>query len=195
MREIARKDKVWSVGSEKVCDARKRDARDIHAFSCLVLSRALRIFYIDWVEGIFHYRPSIQQAIRFILLQFCPSVLLVAFEYLFSLLFSVLINPMPFQSVISSRYPVTDLVFAELALYCFSRPCNSQLLTFPRRSRYWKPLMLNLTWFLYRRHLMTESSHSEEGKSILSILNRPVKWRYVVLIVLSMFSCFELSNS
>ena len=136
MREIARKDKVCSVGSEKVCDARKRDARDIHAFSCLVLSRALRIFYIDWVEGIFHYRPSIQQAIRFILLQFCPSVLLVAFEYLFSLLFSVLINPMPFQSVISSRYPVTDLVFAELALYCFSRPCNSQLLTFPRRSRY-----------------------------------------------------------
>lgn len=143
----------------------------------------------------FFFLEANAKAIRFILLQFCPSVLLVAFEYLFSLLFSVLINPMPFQSVISSRHPVTDLVFAELALYCFSRPCNSQLLTFPRRSRYWKPLMLKLTWFLYRRHLMTESSHSEEGKSILSILNRPVKWRYVVLIVLSMFSCFELSNS
>ena len=48
-----RKDKVWSMGSEKVCGERKRDARDIHAFSCPVLSRALRIFFIDWVEGIF----------------------------------------------------------------------------------------------------------------------------------------------
>ena len=34
-------------------------------------------------------------------------MVLVAFEYLFWLLFSVLINPMPFQSVISSRHPVT----------------------------------------------------------------------------------------
>ena len=58
VREIARKDKVWSVGSEKVCDARKRDARDIHAFSCLVLSRALRIFFIDWMEGIFFFLGS-----------------------------------------------------------------------------------------------------------------------------------------
>jgi len=85
---------------------------------------------------VFFFLEANTKAIRFILLQFCPSVLLVAFEYLFSLLFSVLINPMPFQSVISSRHPVTDLVFAELALYCFSRPRNSQLLTFPRRSRY-----------------------------------------------------------
>lgn len=47
------KEGQWSMGSEKVCGARKRDARDIHAFSCPVLSRALRIFFIDWVEGIF----------------------------------------------------------------------------------------------------------------------------------------------
>lgn len=53
MREIVRKDKVWSMGSEKVCGARKRDAGDLHVFSCPVLSRALRIFFIDWVEGIF----------------------------------------------------------------------------------------------------------------------------------------------
>ena len=50
---MVRKDEVWSVGSERVCGTKKRDARDIHAFSCPVLSRALWIFFIDWVEGIF----------------------------------------------------------------------------------------------------------------------------------------------
>ena len=72
---------------------------------------------------VYFFLEANTKAIRFILLQFCPFVLLVAFEHLFSLLFSVLINPMPFQSVI------------------FSRPCNSQLLTLLRRSRYWRPLM------------------------------------------------------
>lgn len=53
VREIVRKGEVCSVGNEKVCGARKRDARDILAFSCPVLSHALRIFFIDWLEGIF----------------------------------------------------------------------------------------------------------------------------------------------